>query len=133
MTTRRNAWMRNKYKVSPPEKRRALGRTFGSQAEKRYAVMLEACVECEAIFDYICQPKVWLGVPVNIYVPDFLVVPSGATPYYVDVKGMESAKFMRDKKLWKQYGRLTLHIVKEKRPSVFETVELIGGGYDADR
>ena len=119
--------MRNKYKVSPPEKRRALGRTFGSQAEKRYALMLEACVECEAIADYICQPKVWLGVPENVYVPDFLVVPIGSLQYYVYVKGVETAKFKRDKKLWKEYGRLALHVVKEKGAHKFETSEVIGG------
>ena len=118
----------NKYKVSPPEKRRALGRTFGSQAEKRYCLVLEQLVEASVILDYVCQPRVWLGLPECVYVPDFLVIPEDDRPYYVDVKGMETAKFKRDKKLWHKYGRLQLRIIKEKGQGKFETSEVVGGG-----
>lgn len=117
---------RNKYKVAPAEKRTALGRTFGSQAERRYAEMLEAMWQAGAIRDYICQPRVWLGVVENVYIPDFLVVPEGGTPYYVDVKGVQTAKFKRDKKLWAAYGRGRLEIVKETSANKFKTVEVIG-------
>ena len=114
-----------KYKVSAPEERRYLGRTFGSKAEMQYCIMLERMVDEEIIQDYVCQPRVWLGVPENIYVPDFLVIPAGAPPHYVDVKGVETQKFRRDKKLWKQYGRLPLHIVKRLRDAKFKTTEVI--------
>ena len=114
-----------KYKVSPPDERKFLGRTFGSKAEMHYCVMLEAMVEQDIIRDYVCQPRTWLGVPENVYVPDFFVVPVGAIPHYVDVKGLETAKFKRDKKLWSRYGRLPLHIVKRKG-SKFITSEVIG-------
>ena len=119
-----------KYKVSPPDERRYLGRTFGSKAEMLYCVMLEMMVEQEIIRDYVCQPKVWLGVPENVYVPDFLVIPVGAPPHYVDVKGLEPAKFKRDTTLWKTYGRLALHIVKRKG-SKFITSEVLRDTFQA--
>lgn len=119
-------FMRNhKYKISPPEERKYLGRTFGSKAEMRYCQNLQLLVEGNALEDYVCQPKVWLGVPENIYVPDFLVIPKEELPYYVDVKGMETQKFKRDKKLWASYGRLPLVIVKESSPAKFKTKEVI--------
>ena len=114
-----------KYKVSPANERQFLGRTFGSKAEMQYCMMLERMVDEEIIRDYVCQPRVWLGVPENVYVPDFLVVPVGAPPHYVDVKGVETQKFKRDKKLWKQYGRLPLHIVKRLKDAKFKTSEVI--------
>ena len=67
----------NKYNVSPKDERTYLGRTFGSKAERRYCEQLEMMWEAGVIFDYICQPAVWLGVPENKYKPDFLVVPDG--------------------------------------------------------
>lgn len=104
----------SKYKVSPPEERRYNGRTYGSKSEMRYAKHLDRLLEQGIVLDFVCQPKTWLGVPENVYVPDFLIIPHGGPPYYVDVKGMETQKFKRDKKLWKAYGRLALHVVKAK-------------------
>ena len=76
------------------------------------------------IVDYICQPKVWLGCPEYTYTPDFFVVPHGAPPHYVDVKGMETTAFKRTKKMWAAHGRLNLVIVKKKGKK-FETTEVI--------
>jgi hypothetical protein len=90
--------------------------------------MLEEMVKLKIVIDYICQPRVWLGVEENIYVPDFLVIPDGAVPHYVDVKGVETPKFKHDKKLWASYGRAALHIVKETSPAKFKTSEIIEGG-----
>ena len=117
--------MANKYNTSPPDERRYLGRTFGSKAEMRYCQMLERMVSEEIILDYVCQPRIWLGVPENVYVPDFLVVPVDQRPHYVDVKGMETSKFRRDKKLWEQYGRLLLYIVRETSPGKFKTMDIL--------
>ena len=114
----------SKYNVAPAEQRRALGRTFASKAENEYALQLEMCVECGIIIDYICQPKVWLGCVEYTYSPDFLVIPEGAAPHYVDVKGMETTAFKRTKKLWAGHGRLPLHVVKKKAKG-FETTEVI--------
>ena len=118
-----------KYKVSAPEKRTALGRTFGSQAEKRYCLQLESCKEAGVVIDYICQPKVWLGVPEYTYTPDFLVVPEGELPHYVDVKGMETTTFKRHKKMWAKHGALDLVIIKETSANKFKVTERIRGGY----
>lgn len=117
----------HKYKTSPASERQFLGRTFGSKAEMQYCVMLERMIEEEIIRDYVCQPRVWLGVPENVYVPDFLVIPVDHHPHYVDVKGVETAKFKRDKKLWASYGRCPLHIVKRLKNAKFKTTEVIGG------
>ena len=89
-----------------------------------YALQLETWVELGIILDYVCQPKCWLGVVEYTYTPDFLVVPDGATPHYVDVKGMETTAFKRTKKLWAAHGRLPLHVVKKKGKK-FETTEVI--------
>lgn len=117
----------HKYKTSPASERQYLGRTFGSKAEMQYCMMLERMVDEEIILDYVCQPKVWLGVPENVYIPDFLVLPVGAPAHYVDVKGVETSKFKRDKKLWARYGRLALHIVKSQGNARFKTSEVIFG------
>ena len=113
----------NKYNVSPKEERTYLGRTFGSKAERRYCEQLEMMWEAGVIFDYICQPAVWLGVPENKYKPDFLVVPHGGVAYYVEVKGMETTAWKRNKKLWQEYGRLKLVVVRETSPGKFKTME----------
>lgn len=112
---------RNKYHVAPADERRFNGRTYHSKAEMQYAKKLDAYLRAGLILDYIEQPRVWLGVPENTYVPDFLVIPADETPYYVDVKGVETAKFRKDKKLWAAYGRLELRIVK--RGQVVETIK----------
>ena len=122
--------MAGKYKVAPAEERKALGRTFSSKAEKEYALHLEAMVDNGILIDYVCQPRVWLGVYENVYVPDFLVIPVGASPHYVDVKGHETNKFKRDKKLWKAYGRLPLVIVKSVGKGKFKTSERIPDVFD---
>jgi hypothetical protein len=115
----------SKYKVSPANERRFNGRTYGSKAEMGYAKILYNQRYFEEIVDFVEQPRVWLGVPENVYVPDFLVVAHGR-PFYVDVKGVETQKFKRDKKLWSSYGWLDLHIVKKSGKN-YKTTEVIHG------
>ena len=105
---------RNKYKVSPPDERRFNGRTYGSKAEMYYAQQLYKLREIGEVIEFVEQPRLWLGVPENVYVPDFFVVPKEGNCYFVDVKGVETQKFKRDKKLWASYGRIDLVIVKCK-------------------
>ena len=118
---------RSKYHTAPPSERRWQGRTYGSKAEMEYAKRLFWAREGGAIQDYVEQPRLWLGVPENKYVPDFLVVASDRS-YYIDVKGIETAKFKRDKKLWASYGRLDLLIMKRVGVGQFVTTETILGG-----
>lgn len=115
--------MTNKYNTSDPAKRRWQGRTYDSKAEMEYAKALDLLRQAGEVIEYIEQPRCWLGVPENIYVPDFFVV-EPTQCYYVDVKGMETAPFKRNKKLWKSYGRHPLRIVKRKGGR-FTTTEVI--------
>ena len=125
--------MTNKYNTSPPEQRRYNGRTYASKAEMRYAKYLYQMRDDKLIVDFVEQPRLWLGVPENIYVPDFLVIPEGdgsypgsLLPYYVDVKGYYTPKFKRTIKLWRAYGILDLVVVKATKTS-FKTTEVIDG------
>jgi len=115
---------RNKYKVSPAAERTFNGRTYDSKAECLYAQQLDLMLQSGDVLDVVEQPRVTLGVPENVYRPDFLIIPDGELPYYVDVKGMETPKFKKDKKLWKAYGRLDLYIVKQSGKR-FKTTEVI--------
>jgi len=56
---------------------------------------------------------VCLGVPENVYRPDFWATDSLGNERYEDVKGTETPKFRRDKKLWAAYGPCPLHIISK--------------------
>tara|TARA_Y100001963_G_scaffold47097_1_gene66425 strand:+ start:1214 stop:1570 length:357 start_codon:yes stop_codon:yes gene_type:complete len=114
---------RSKYKVAPSDQRRADGRTFGSKAEKDYYLELKAGREAGIYHEVVCQPKVHLVEGYNV-VWDFLVVPVVAAPFYVDVKGVETAMFKRHKKMWLAHGWLDLHIVKRSGRK-FTTTEVV--------
>ena len=103
--------LRSKYRAVRSEWN---GRTYASKAEMRYAQHLYDLRDKGAILDYVEQPRKWLGVPENVYVPDFLVIGQGGDAWYVDVKGMENATFRKNKKLWRKYGYLPLHVVSSK-------------------
>ncbi len=128
----------NKYRVSPAAEREYNGKVYASKLEARYAAHLGMMVEAGEVIDFVEQPRLWLGVRENVYVPDFLVISwednrgNGIrgegiveAPYYVDCKGVKTAKFKRDVKLWRRYGRLPLHIVVSDRKGGFRTDEVI--------
>ena len=73
------------------------------------------------------QPKVQLGCPENVYIPDFFVVDPTATDHvykFIDVKGVETPAFKKNRKLWKAYGPCALEIVTKKGKSWnYEIVE----------
>jgi len=120
---------KNKYNVSKPEERRYNGRTYASKAEMRYAMLLYQLRDNGDIVDFVEQPRLWLGVPENKYVPDFLVIPESsisAYPHYIDVKGFYTPAFKRVVKLWEAYGILDLIIIKPTKTS-FKTAEVIDG------
>lgn len=119
----------NKYKVSPAPLRTFMGKVYASRAESARAQLLYAAIGNGDIAEVVEQPRLWLGVRENIYIPDFLVVPSGSgRPYYEDVKGMETPAFKRAKRLWASYGRLDLHIVRyDHRAGRFSVVETLPG------
>jgi len=111
---------RNKFNAKPTVYN---GVRYASKAEAARAQELDLKLFACKIVDWIGQPTVRLGVPENVYRPDFLVIPATGLPWYEDVKGRETAKFRRDKKLWAAYGRLELRIITGGR-----VVEIVEGG-----
>lgn len=101
---------RSKYHAKKAEYR---GESYDSLAEAAYARHLDAEIERGAILWYLRQPKFSLGVPENVYRPDFLVI-AEAWVAADDVKGTETAKFRRDRKLWLKYGPCPLRVVRLK-------------------
>lgn len=101
---------RSKYKAKPVVYG---GVRYASKAEGARAVHLDMLVRTGKIGWWIGQPKFRLGCPENIYVADFLVVGTDGRVLRVeDVKGMETQKFKRDRRLWKRYGPCRLWVVK---------------------
>jgi hypothetical protein len=124
----------NKYRAQKCEYQ---GETYDSRAEAAYAKRLDEMQDRGEILWYLRQPKFLLGCPENVYRGDFLIV----TAKYVvvdDVKGMETSKFRRDKKLWTVYGECPLRVVHlklvyqdEGLPRIKgEDIEVVHGGRD---
>jgi len=114
---------RNKYNVSKPEARTYAGKVYDSKAEMLYAQCLWERLRAADLLEVVEQPRIYLGVIENIYVPDFLVI-TPRESYYVDVKGVETPQFKKVKKLWAAYGRLPLKIVTLKG-QIFHVNEII--------
>ena len=112
-----------KYPVAPVEDRTWHGRTYGSKAEMLHAQQLRLRLAQGDLVVLLEQPRLWLGVPENVYVPDFFTLDKDGVAEFVDVKGVETPKFKRDKKLWKSYGMVPLRIVRKGR-----TVAVVDGG-----
>lgn len=90
-----------------------MGLRYVSKAEADYASHLDTKVMVGSVKWWLKNSTaICLGVPENRYVPDFLVVEHNGPPYFVDVKGVRTAKFNRDIKLWKTYGPCVLVIAK---------------------
>jgi hypothetical protein len=106
------------------------GVSYASKSEAAYAATLDLLIKSGNVRWWIGQPKFRLGCPENVYVPDMLVVPAVGDPYVVDVKGVRTAKFNKDVRLWAAYGPCDLHIVSGKK---VEVVQGRGGGWIQDR
>ena len=117
---------RSKYKAVKATYR---GLHYDSRAEAAYAKWLDRNRDNPVITNgqvlwWVKAPTFHLGVPENVYRPDFLVVvrenvkiseglwSPDTTIYLDDVKGKETPKFRRDKKLWASYGPTMLRVVK---------------------
>lgn len=120
-----------KYGVAKKEDRTAAGIVYASRAESIRAQELAAQVAAGLLLVVIEQPKVRLGVPENIFRPDFFIVSADsvlASPpcWFEEVKGVETAKFKRDVKLWQAYGRAPLRVFKRVK-HCWEVREIRGG------
>lgn len=103
---------RGKYNVADPKDRQFLGRTWDSKAEMLYAKELVLRQRAGDILDFAIQPLVILAGDVR-YRPDFLVT-EPEDIYYVDVKGVETERFLIIKKLWAETKAIRLEVVKRK-------------------
>ncbi len=101
---------RQKYRNTPTWYN---GLRFDSKAEADRAAELDMQKHVGAIIFWIPQVTFRLGCAENKYRVDFLVITEDGVRAE-DVKGMETAKFKRDKRLWKAYGPCDLWIVKRK-------------------
>ena len=87
------------------------GWRFDSKAEANFAQLLDTRKESGQVAYWLRQ------VPFDLtdddrYKADFLVVESDGNIYAVDVKGMETPRFKKIRKLWEKYGIMPLQIVK---------------------
>lgn len=122
---------RNKYRVAPKSRRTdATGKTYASRSEMRYAAHLRTLIAAKEIVAIEEQPRLTLGIPENVYVPDFKVTPVTGDPYYVDVKGAETAAFRQNLKLWKVYGPAELRVVRPEWGK-FKTTRVVPKGSKA--
>ena len=95
------------------------GRMYDSKAEASRAMLLDAGVRSGEILWWLPQVKFTLGVPENVYRADFLVV-ALAGVHAEDVKGVETPKFRKDRRLWMAYGPCPLWIIKAGKVEVIE-------------
>lgn len=97
------------------------GWSYSSKAEAAYAQRLDLLIASGDVFIWLRQVGVDLGQDTR-YHADFLVIEFDGNIYFVDVKGVETTSWKRTKKLWRKYGVLPLHVVKNGK-----TVEVIEG------
>lgn len=103
------------------------GVTYGSKAEAERAAELDLLVRSGEVRTWIGQPKFRLGDAINVYVADFLVATAAGEVWAEDVKGRETSKFRRDKRLWKKHGRIELRVIRREGRRLVVS-EIIKGG-----
>lgn len=100
---------RSKYRNTPTVHD---GVRYDSKIEARRAAELDRMARENLIRFWVPHPRFRLGCPLNVYVADFLVVgPDGHGVWVEDTKGVRTAKFNRDVKLWRAYGPCNLWII----------------------
>ncbi len=102
------------------------GVAYASKAEATRAYELDLMVKADRIAWWIGQPKFRLGCPENVYVADALVIGYGEL-WVEDVKGVMTAKFRRDVKLWRSYGPCELRVIKGKKSEIIVPNHLVKG------
>lgn len=100
---------------------------FASKSEAHRYRQLKLMVRGGAIAGFERQVKYCLGCSENVYVVDFVVTDTDGKQWAEDVKGFETRKFRHDKKLWRSYGPMPLHVLRRQRGGAWDT-EIIDGG-----
>lgn len=102
------------------------GAWYDSKAEADRASILAMLLDTGELKRVDRQPRVELGIPENVYRPDFVVVDKKDALWYEDVKGYETSAFKRNKRLWRRYGPAPLHVIHARK-----AVEIIIPGKEA--
>jgi hypothetical protein len=122
--------MRHKFKVAPANERTWNGRVYASKAEMLYAQLLADWEYLGSVAWWLEQPLFRLGCPENTYRPDFLVcwreTDGSEWCQAVDVKGVMTASFKKNVKLWRQYAPMSLKIVTRVRAGKWDA-EVVDG------
>lgn len=113
--THRPARPRSKYRNVRTEYN---GRLYDSRAEANRAATLDTLTAAGQIRHWEPQPRFRLGCEENVYRADFLVWNIDGSTRAEDVKGVRTAKFNRDLKLWRRYGPCELHVIGRKAVEV---------------
>jgi hypothetical protein len=103
------------------------GWIYDSKGEANRAAELDLLVKSSCgghggVIRWIPQVPFYLGCRANKYVVDFLVwtyedcagASMGEATHAEDFKGFETQKFLRDLRLWRQFGKFPLHVVTGK-------------------
>lgn len=106
--TQAHAKIKRKYGNTPTY---YAGLRYDSKSEARRAEELDLMLRAGEIKHWSRQPKYHLGVPENVYIADFFVIMADGSFHAEDVKYMRTAKFNRDVKLWRSYGKHPLLIL----------------------
>jgi hypothetical protein len=125
MTTKAGGRPRSKYRNVRTEYN---GVGYSSKAEAKRAAELDFLMAAGEIKFWIGQPTFRLGCALNVYKPDFLVVDPTGGVWCEDVKGVRTAKFARDVRLWRRYGPCPLHVISGRSLEVIEPGAPAGGG-----
>lgn len=104
------------------------GVIYDSTAEADYAEKLDGEKQFSPGMFWVRQVVFHLGCPENKYRCDFLVSRPGIPTYAIDVKGCDTAQFLKNVKLWRAYGPCRLCIIR--RSGKGWTCEIIHGGGD---
>jgi len=107
------AFMKNKNKYNA-KKTYVDNIKFDSKSEAEYYIFLKEMERVGMCAIMEIQPKVYLTKTRILYKPDFLIIENGEE-IYIDVKGMMTPVFNIKKRLWRNYGKGKLRLVKKVR------------------
>ena len=99
------------------------GETYDSKAEADRAKELDLLKAVGQVWCWYRQPVFHLGCPENTYRADFLVIDKEGV-HVEDVKGVSTAKFNHDRRLWMQYGPCPLWVIKKGDTSIIPGREM---------
>lgn len=95
------------------------GVRYGSKVEAAYAEWLDKEIAAGRVLWWVRQVRITLGVAECVAVVDFMVCypckwHPGVDIEFHEVKGTETPKFKRDKRLWASWGPCRMRVVKPK-------------------